>query len=145
MRTVELIRKESSDDGTFGILKVGEKEFTSGELPWRDNEKGMSCIPAGEYICIWYHSPKFGWCYLVQDVFQRTYILFHEGNFCGNPVLHKFHDTDGCIMMGFGLSFYRNQKIITNSKRARKAFEEELDKEPFKLIVTWEDEDDELE
>ena len=46
-----LRRTETSDAGTFGEM-YDEDEHLVGvtvELPWRDNQTNVSCIPAGEY------------------------------------------------------------------------------------------------
>ena len=65
------------------------------ELPWRDNERRVSRIPAGNYQAIKHISPKFGPCLWLQDVSMRSEILIHKGNYN--------RDTLGCILPG--LSF----------------------------------------
>lgn len=60
------------------------------ELPWRDNNVNISCIPAGEYKIKMTNSNKFGPTYKVLDVEGRTEILIHKGN--------TAYDTQGCIM-----------------------------------------------
>lgn len=62
------------------------------ELPWRDNQVRVSCIPAGSYWCVKHTSPKFGRCFWVRDVPGRSEILIHPGNF------HT--DLLGCIAPG---------------------------------------------
>lgn len=66
------------------------------ELPWRDNERRVSCIPAGTYPVKKHNSPKFGASMWVQNVPGRSEILIHKGNF--------FKDTLGCILPGMGLA-----------------------------------------
>lgn len=61
-------------------------------LGWKDNKKRISHIPEGVYEVVRHHSPKFGDCYLVKDVPNRSHILFHKGNF--------YRDTLGCILVG---------------------------------------------
>ena len=66
------------------------------ELPWKDNQKSVSCIPEGRYKCrvrLARESATRDYVHLlVQDVPDRSYILFHYGNFPS--------DTKGCILTG---------------------------------------------
>jgi len=63
------------------------------ELPWRENQKGISCIPEGVYNVTRHKSPIFGDCFLVNNVEGRSEILFHSLNFVyGSKVESK-----GCI------------------------------------------------
>lgn len=98
MKTIIINRYEEEDKQTIGelILKDmnGKEIFTCKtlELPWRDNEVKISRIPAGDYLAVKHNSPKFGDCFWIQEVPDRTEILIHRGNF------HK--DTLGCILVG---------------------------------------------
>jgi hypothetical protein len=74
--------------------------FCTLELPWKDNERRISCIPNGEYEVIKHVSPKFGNCLWVQDVPERSEILVHHGNYNW--------DTLGCVLVG------RTHKDINN-------------------------------
>ena len=66
------------------------------ELPWRDNKKSVSCIPDGEYGCrirLARESATRDYVHLlVKDVPNRSYILFHRGNYPS--------DSRGCILTG---------------------------------------------
>jgi len=66
------------------------------ELAWRDNKKSVSCIPSGEYKCrvrVARESATRDYVHLlVQDVPDRSYILFHRGNYPS--------DSRGCILTG---------------------------------------------
>jgi len=145
MKTVLLTRKQTDHEGTFGTLTVDDREWKTGELPWDGNEAFKSCIPEGEYTCVWSHSPKFKWVYEVQDVPMRHHILFHAGNFCGCEEVFLKSDTDGCILLGNHISMLRNQTIVSDSRSACKEFFEYMEKMPFKLIIRWEVQDDGLE
>lgn len=47
--------------GVFGRLFIGDELFcATAEQPWRDNAKGRSCIPAGDYELRPWNSPKYG-------------------------------------------------------------------------------------
>lgn len=75
----------------------GELICSTFELPDRKNQVNISCIPGGEYMLKMIVSPKYGICYKVHDVENRTNILIHTGN--------TVDDTLGCIMpcSSFGL------------------------------------------
>lgn len=89
---LDLKRIASRDDGTFGVLLADGAPFAvTLERPWRDNRRGESCIPAGDYLCTRVNSPKFGMTWMVRDVPGRSEILFHAGNI--------FHDSHGCILV----------------------------------------------
>jgi hypothetical protein len=62
------------------------------ELPWRNNETGISCIPAGAYFVTRRKSPKYGEHFHVLSVPGRSLILIHFGNYN--------HETRGCILPG---------------------------------------------
>lgn len=51
------------------------------ELPWRNNEKYVSCIPVGMYRVIKRHSAKYKEHFHILDVPDRSYILIHPANF----------------------------------------------------------------
>lgn len=80
-------------EGTNGVLTVNADPvplcFTI-ELPWRDNRKYESCIPAGTYVLKLRYSLKFKWHLHVQKVPGRTLILFHPAN-------HAILQLQGCI------------------------------------------------
>lgn len=92
-----LIRLIQDHTHTIGILileKDGIPIFTCNtlELPWLNNKKRISCIPAGQYDVIPHVSTKFGNCFWVQNIENRDAILFHAGNTTA--------DTLGCILPG---------------------------------------------
>jgi Family of unknown function (DUF5675) len=90
---LDLIRVGSSEQGTFGVLRIGQVPFAlTLERPWRDNETNVSCIPPTEYLCRRVKSDKFGETFEVQGVERRSHILFHKGN--------TIADTKGCILVG---------------------------------------------
>ena len=92
-RRIDLIRVGQSERGTFGVLRVGQVPFAlTLEEPWRENQRRVSCIPAGTYRCARVQSLKFGETFQVLDVPGRSGILFHKGN--------TLQDTEGCILVG---------------------------------------------
>lgn len=78
-------------DGTNGQLEC-EGKFISYtiELPWRNNEKRVSCIPEGKYLLRKRYSPKFKWHLEIVDVPNRSFILFHTANYAPSELT-------GCI------------------------------------------------
>ena len=79
--TVQLFRLKRSDQGTEGLLVYDDFTCRTLELPWRENQKQISCIPAGEYDVEIRLSNKYGRVYWVRHVPNRTYILIHSGNY----------------------------------------------------------------
>ena len=71
-------------------------EWHSLELPNKDNKRRLSCIPEGIYNAVKHNSPKFGSCFWIKDVPNRSEILIHKGNY------HT--DILGCIIIGSDLS-----------------------------------------
>ena len=93
IRRLTLKRLSTGENGTFGVLLDGGIPFAvTLEPQWMDNQKNISCIPAGTNICDDTNSQKFGYTFEVKDVPNRTHILFHKGNYT--------HNTKGCILVG---------------------------------------------
>ena len=92
---------------TLGLYTIWKNDFPVGrfacvELPWLQNQPDISCIPTGTYEVIKHVSPKFGPCFWVQDVPNRSEILIHVANYtrqlrgCQAPGLYHFDlDRDG--------------------------------------------------
>ena len=77
---LELIRKYFPQ-GTNGALLIdGVKLCATIELPWRNNEPSISCIPEGDYRLIKRYSPHFKAHLQVWDVPGRDEILIHPAN-----------------------------------------------------------------
>jgi hypothetical protein len=113
--------------GTLGKLTIGDEVFWTAERPWRNNQKEVSCIPNGKYTCKAYTSKRFGQTFEVTDVENRTYILFHVGNF-------PEKDSHGCILLGERLM--DNQPAVSSSKIAVERFRETLkDVESFNIEI----------
>ena len=121
MTRIDLIRVASLDSGTFGVLKVNGVPFAvTAELPWRNNEKNVSCIPVGIYTCRRVNTPKHGGTFEVQAVPNRSAILFHVGNI---PV----KDSEGCILVGEQFEQLQGKDAVLAS---RKGFREFIEKTP---------------
>lgn len=68
-------------EGTNGELyHLGELVCYTIELPWRDNESDVSCIPEGRYRLARRYSERYGDHLLVREVPHRSGILVHPAN-----------------------------------------------------------------
>lgn len=69
------------NQGTNGYLIANKKLICKTiELPWRNNQRSISCIPEGIYTLAVRHSQRFGRHLLIRDVPNRSLILFHPAN-----------------------------------------------------------------
>lgn len=94
------IKRTYTEKATYGegtVLNGANNivfEFKTLELPWKDNQRRISCIPEGEYM-VWKMKPtlkrKYEYFH-VQDVPGRDAILFHPGNYTSQIL--------GCILPG---------------------------------------------
>ena len=67
--------------GTNGVLSKDDAFICHTiELPWRNNRRGLSCIPEGRYSLETRYSPHRGDHLLVEKVPGRTLILIHPAN-----------------------------------------------------------------
>jgi hypothetical protein len=78
-------------EGTNGILECEGKFICKTiELPWKNNESKVSCIPEGKYFIKKRYSKKFQWHLEVVNVNNRNLILFHPAN-------NALQELKGCI------------------------------------------------
>jgi hypothetical protein len=101
---------------TVGKLMVldGEKQvvvYNTLELPWRDNNKNISCIPDGDYNVYLAKSEKFNReVYLLANVPGRSGILIHDGA--------NKSDTEGCILLrGVSSDEYSSNEELKSGER----------------------------
>ncbi len=133
---VVLTRAPSTDQGTLGMFVLEDgTTYHSMELPWRDNQNGLSCIPPGEYTCHWILSPKHGECYQVMNVLNRDMIEIHSANFAGDVNKGYISQLLGCIALGMTIGILNGQLAVLNSKGAIAAFEAKQAKQDFQLTI----------
>ncbi len=78
-------------EGTNGKLECeGKLICLTIELPWKNNETKVSCIPEGKYFIKKRYSKKFQWHLEFLDVKNRRFILFHSAN-------NALQELNGCI------------------------------------------------
>ena len=82
-----------TDDGITSVLIHGNREVCRLlEEEWKNNERNISSIPEGSYLCKRYVRPSGLVTFAVTGVPNRDYILFHPGT--------TEKDTDGCLLTG---------------------------------------------
>lgn len=96
-------------DRTIGVLEYEDFRCYTLELPWKFNQKNISCIPGGTYEAIKMLHHRFVKAIQILHVPDRSEILIHPGNFT--------HQIEGCILVGSGLRDIDgdNRSDVTNS------------------------------
>ena len=106
-----IIRDTFTEVSIIGKLFIdGEWMCDTLELPYKDNQRSISSIPAGNYkvrLRTARESATREYLHLlIEDVKDRSYILFHRGN--------SAKDTRGCVLVGIG----RKHDFVHNSTLA---------------------------
>ena len=118
-------------DGTNGKLECeGKLICKTIELPWKNNETKVSCIPDGKYFIKKRYSKKYQWHLEILNVQNRSFILFHPAN----NALRELHDCIAPVTKhsGPGLGLMSRKAFA----KLRKMVYEALDKkESVELIV----------
>ena len=133
--TAFLLRETTSDQGTEGKLFYDTFSCFTLELPWRDNQSNISCIPSGEYDVTIRKSPKFGVTYWVLEVPDRSYVLIHSANVAGDVSRGFKSHLNGCIALGRKRGTIYGQRAVLISRLAVKDFMAKMRGENFKLII----------
>lgn len=127
-------------NGTHGTVEFPDgTTFETLENPWLNNKNSISCIQEGEYVLKMRNSPvvertskgefQKGW--EVTDVPDRTYIMWHVGNYVRN--------TEGCILVGKTRDFADGYPVIWSSAIAFRSFMGKMtENETWLLSVTSE-------
>jgi hypothetical protein len=133
---MKVVLARLKDDGvqTLGNLSVYEGTdliwtCKTVELPWRNNNRNVSCIPTGVYKCDWSYSPKFKTnVFEVTGVPERSGIRIHVANY-----VRQLH---GCIALGYCYKDIDNdgQMDIAMSRICLEAFQEIM-YEQFTLTI----------
>lgn len=133
-----VLLKRMIDTGVETLGAWSYAQYTGGivtlislELPWKDNTKSISCIPAGIYKVTTTYSNKYKRrMWQVQDVEGRSGIRIHSANF--------FDDIEGCISLGYTLDDLDKdgELDIVRSRDAIKQVEKDLGEE-FELEIIY--------
>jgi|SRR5690606_5370858 len=72
------------------------------ELPWKNNEKRISCIPEGTYPIRKRFSQKFNWHYILENVPNRSLILIHPANNAQKELMGCIAPVNRIVKEGIG-------------------------------------------
>ena len=138
---VMICRRLRGCDGTFGLVTwdgMEGRSLVSGELPWKNNQQGISCIPAGTYQIAKVFSPHFNReVYQVQNVPGRSDVEIHPANWMGDTSQGLKSDLLGCIAMGCDIQVLPNDQLgLLESTVAITKFEQALGGNPATLTIT---------
>jgi len=128
---VFLITRTYFPDGTNGKLEYEGKFICNTiELPWKNNETKVSCIPEGKYFIRKRYSKKFQWHLEIFNVKNRSLILFHPAN-------NALQELNGCIapvtkLSGPGLGLMSRKAFTKLKNLAYEALDKE---ESVELII----------
>ena len=122
------IHRIYQNDCTVGVLNVGGYRCFTLELPNNNNQRNISCIPPGEYLCKKILSPSLGHCIEIQDVPNRTFIRIHKGNYTSQ--------IQGCVLVGEALKDI-NDDFVIDVVNSKTAFDNLMKATPqvFKLVI----------
>lgn len=133
---VRIERYLKNGDCVLGKVYVNNVfRMFSGERADLNNQRNISCIPVGKYRCtrhITANYPEARRAYAVNDVPNRTGILFHSGNI---PIV----DSQGCILLGMSAGKLahngRQMDAVLQSRDAMENFHQLIQNRPFDLEI----------
>lgn len=127
---LKLYRYKRTDRETLSVLIGLPKVFYVLEPSWHNNQRNISCIPAGQYQCNYLAksaSGKYKNCFHVTSVKNRLGILIHNGNI--------YKHTKGCLILGLRTGILASNNAVLNSRTALRQFSNFLNKRTFSLEV----------
>lgn len=128
---VLLLTRTYFSKGTNGTLEFQGKFICHTiELPWKNNDPKVSCIPEGDYFIRKRYSNRFQWHLELIAVSGRSLILFHPAN-CA------LSELQGCIapvtkLSGPGLGLMSRKAFTTLKNLVYPLLDQN---QPVKLIV----------
>lgn len=132
MDTTGFLNRKYGDFQTtsqFVVCKDDELIFQCKILePELGNNRKNKAIPIGDYDVEKVDSPRFGICFQILDVINRTHVLFHWGSFRKN--------TTACSLMGSAFKDIDGDghKDVINSKRTFNKFMKIMP-DKWKLVI----------
>jgi hypothetical protein len=133
------LKRDYLKDCTVGHLLIdGVFHSQTMELPWKENQRRISCIPEGEYELKRYRRLSGKMSIEVYKVPNRTAILIHAGNDATQD--ENGADTQGCILPNTTIAITKGKvrgsgSIVATNGLYKQIFAA-LDKgETVKLIV----------
>lgn len=107
----ELTRYSLGRTETLGVLQVGGLILHTLEDAWINNQRMVSCIPVGDYVCVPRRFHRGGYdAWEVSNVPGRTQILIHKGNVAT--------DVTGCILVGSRVGVLAGNVAVLESSAA---------------------------
>lgn len=86
-----ILKRRYFPEGTNGdVFLEGTLLCHTIELPWKNNQRNISCIPEGRYLLLPRYTEERGWHFEVSGVQDRSFILFHAAN-------NALSELKGCI------------------------------------------------
>lgn len=128
-KKVDIYRITESNEQTLGELFIDDEFFCyTLELPWLNNQRRISCIPANTYKVVRRWSQKHKNHFHITNVPNRDWILIHSGNY--------YTQILGCVLVGKELMDINADgvKDVTHSKATMKELNKILT-EDFKLNI----------
>ena len=128
---VVVLSRSYFPNGTNGKLESDGKFICyTIELPRKENETKVSCIPEGEYVIRKRYSRKYKWHLEVMDVPSRKGILLHPAN-------NAQSELKGCIapvskLSGAGLGLMSRKAFVRLKRLVNKALD---NREKVTLII----------
>lgn len=101
------------------------------ELPWLNNKRRVSCIPAVKCKAVKHVSPKFGNCLWIKNVPNRSEILIHPANYVQQLL--------GCIALGNKhIDINRDGLIdVADSKKTVNKLLNLIEGKEIEVEITW--------
>jgi len=121
------------DEGIAGHLIASTFRCCTLELPWRENRRDVSSIPAGKYDLV--SAPAKSTFYLESDGISvhdkpgvaRWGIRFDRANWA--------HELLGCIAVGRGLGFLNGMVAVQDSQVAREKLVDTLNRQYITSLI----------
>lgn len=127
---IYVIRNDVSAECVRSFVLIGDEQFYFLERPWLNNQRNISCIPAGNYKARFLEksgSGRYKKVYLLIDVPGRGGILIH----CGNTVKHS----KGCLIIGKRKGRLAGRRAVLNSRTALQEFREIVGENTFTINI----------
>lgn len=106
------IKRTYHPDCTTGFITYGDFRAMTLELPDKNNQQCVSCIPFGRYECKKHVSPSHGDCISIKNVVGRTHVLIHAANWTDQLL--------GCVAVGETLKPSDRGIMVTSSRKTLK-------------------------
>ena len=139
-------RYANDDEGTFGTMILNDQQqWPCIELPWRDNQNGISCIATGNYTAKLAWSDHFGRdLYHLQDANARHAIEIHNANFAGDVTKGWKSQLHGCCAPGLSVGELDRgdgvmQKAVLRSVEALNQFMTATAGADLEIEVAWDE------